>query len=58
MIDKSARNGLTNQQFAKYGLLQLGRGEHLIRIMKGGEARRIAPTEEVLALKPELSLKQ
>ena len=57
-MDKSAKRGLTNQQFAKYGLLQLGRGEHLTRIMKGGEARRIAPTEEVLALKPELSLKQ
>jgi len=57
-IDKSAHNGLTNQQFAKYGLLQLGRGEHLTRIVKGGRPRRIAPTEEVLALKPELSLKQ
>jgi transposase len=57
-MDKSAKRGLTNQQFAKSGLLQLGRGEHLTRIMKGGEARRIAPTEEVLALKPELSLKQ
>jgi transposase len=57
-MDKRAKRGLTNQQFAKYGLLQLGRGEHLTRILKGGEARRIAPTEEVLALKPELSLKQ
>jgi transposase len=57
-IDKRAHNGLTNQQFAKYGLLQLGRGEQLTRIEKGGRPRRLAPTEEVLALKPELSLKQ
>ena len=57
-MDKSAKRGLTNQQFAKYGLLQLGRGEQLTRIVKGGQPRRIAPKEEVLALMPELSLKQ
>jgi transposase len=53
-MDKSAKRGLTNQQFAKYGLLQLGRGEQLTRIVKGGPPRQIAPKEEVLALKPEL----
>jgi transposase len=57
-MDKSARRGMTNQQFAKYGLLQLGRGEHLTRIVKGGRPRRIAPKEEVLALMPELSSKE
>jgi transposase len=57
-IDKSAKRGMTNQQFAKYGLLQLGRGENLTRIVKGSSPRRIAPKEEVLALKPELSLKR
>jgi transposase len=57
-IDKTAKRGMTNQQFAKYGLLQLGRGEQLTRIEKGGRPRRLASTEEVLALKPELSLKQ
>ena len=57
-MDKSAKRGLTNQQFAKYGLLQLGRGEHLTRIVKGGQPRRIAPKDEVEALMPELSLKQ
>ena len=56
-MDKSAKRDMTNQQFAKYGLIQLGRGEHLTRIAKGGRPRRLAPTEEVLALKPELSLK-
>ena len=57
-MDKSAKRGMTNQQFAKYGLLQLGRGEDLTRIVKGGRPRRIAPKEEILALMPELSLKQ
>ena len=28
-IDKNAKPGMTNQQFAKSGLLQLGRGEQL-----------------------------
>ena len=53
-MDKSALRGMTHQQFAKYGLLQLGRGENLTRILKGGRPRRIAPTEEVLALKLHL----
>jgi len=57
-MDKRARNGMTNQQFAKYELILLGRGADLTRIVKGGQPRRIAPKEEVLALKPELCLKQ
>ena len=47
--------GMTPQQFAKYGLLRLGIGQDLERIVKGGGPRRIAPTEEILALKPELA---
>lgn len=57
-MDKSALEGMANQQFAKYGLLRLGKGEHLTRIVRGGAPRRIASREEVLALKPRLSLKQ
>jgi len=57
-MDRSALRGLTPQQFAKYGLIELGRGQDLTRIVKGGQSRRIAPKEEVLALRPELSLKQ
>jgi len=57
-MDKRARNGMTNQQFAKYELILLGRGADLTRIVKGGQPRRIAPKEEVLALKPELCFKQ
>lgn len=56
-IDKTALNGMTNQQFAKYGLLRLGKGEHLTRIVRGGQPRRIASKEEVLAMKPGLTLK-
>jgi transposase len=53
-MDEGSRKGMTPQQFAKYGLLRLGVGQELERIVKGGAARRIAPTEEILALKPEL----
>jgi transposase len=57
-IDKTALNGMTRQQFAKYGLLRLGKGENLTRIVKGGLPRRIASKEDVQALKPDLILKQ
>ncbi len=57
-MDKPALSGMTNQQFAKYGLLRLGKGEDITRIMKGGLPRRIASKEEVLALKPELRIPQ
>ena len=53
-IGEGGRQGLTRQQFAKYGLLRLGIGQDLERIEKGGGPRRIASAEEVLALKPEL----
>jgi len=57
-MDKSALNGMNNQQFAKYGLLRLGKGVELTRIVRGGVPRRIASKEEVLAMKPKLHLKQ
>lgn len=57
-MDKPALNGLTNQQFAKYGLLRLGKGEDITRIVRGGSPRRLASKEEVLALKPELRIPQ
>jgi transposase len=53
-MDQDALNGMTRQQFIKYGLLRLGIGSHLTRIVKNGVPRRIAPACEVLALKPEL----
>jgi transposase len=53
-MDEKARKGMTRQQFAKYGLLRLGVGQDLEKITKHGAVRRLAPAEEVLALKPEL----
>jgi transposase len=53
-MDEEARQGMTPQQFAKYGLLRLGVGRDLTRIVKGGSPRRLASAEEVLALRPEL----
>lgn len=55
-MDEEALRGLTRQQFVKYGLLRLGKGTHLTRIVRNGLPRRIAPTDEVLAIKPELKL--
>jgi len=53
-MDENALKGMTRPQFAKYGLLRLGVGKDLTRIVKSGLPRRIAPTDEVLALKPDL----
>ena len=55
-MDKEALRGMTRQQFAKYGLLRLGKGIHLTRIVRNGLPRRIAPADEVLTLLPELHL--
>ncbi len=55
-MDEEALRGMTRQQFAKYGLLRLGKGLDLTRIVRNGLPRRIAPTNEVLALLPELNL--
>jgi transposase len=55
-MDEEALRGMTRQQFAKYGLLRLGKGIHLTRIVRNGLPRRIAPADEVLALLPELNL--
>lgn len=53
-LDENARQGMTRQQFAKYGLLRLGRGANLTRIVRSNLPRRLAPTKEVLKLRPEL----
>ena len=53
-MDQDALRGMTRQQFVKYGLLRLGSGQDLTRIERNGVPRRIAPTAEVLALKPDL----
>jgi transposase len=53
-MDEKALRGLSRQQFIKYGLLRLGVGQDLTRIERKGVPRRIAPTDEVLELRPEL----
>jgi len=53
-MDEKALRGLTRQQFVKYGLLRLGIGQDITRIVRSGLPRRIAPTHEVLALRPDL----
>jgi transposase len=53
-MNEEALRGMTRQQFLKYGLLRLGAGQDLTRIERNGVPRRIAPTAEVLALKPNL----
>lgn len=53
-MNEDALKGMTRRQFAKYGLLRLGAGEHIERIFRSGVPRRLASADEVLALKPEL----
>ena len=53
-MNADALRGMTRRQFVKYGLLRLGVGQQLTRIVKNGSPRGIAPAEEVFALKPEL----
>jgi transposase len=53
-MDEQALDGLTRPQFAKYGLFRLGVGQELTRIVRNGLPRRIAPTHEVLKLRPDL----
>jgi len=53
-MDEEALRGMTRQQFVKYGLLRLGAGQDLTRFVRNGTPRRIAPTDEVLALKPDI----
>jgi transposase len=53
-LDEDALQGMTRQQFAKYGLLRLGAGKNIERIVRNGFSRRLASAEDVLTLKPEL----
>ncbi|MBL7163672.1 MAG: IS110 family transposase [Anaerolineales bacterium] len=53
-MDEVALRGMTRQQFVKYGLLRLGAGHDLTRFVRNGTPRRIASSDEVLALKPDL----
>jgi hypothetical protein len=49
------RQGMTRPQFARYYLMRLGIGNELKRVALNPEfPYRLAPVEEVLALRPEL----
>lgn len=49
-LGEAQRGGLTSGQFTRAQLMRLGLGEELSHITRGGARRRIADTQEVLAL--------
>jgi transposase len=49
------RLGMTSRQFIRYHLLRLRLGDELSHIRRGGTPRPLAPPEEILALRPELT---
>ena len=53
-LDENALQDMTRQQFVKYGLWRWGTGQDLTRIERRGVPRRMAPTDEVFALRPDL----
>jgi transposase len=53
-LSDEQRGGLSSRQFIRAQLMQLGLGEELTHITRGGTRRPLATIEEVLALRPEL----
>ena len=53
-LTDAQRGGLTTRQFVRYQLMHLGLGQDLTHVVRGGARHLIAPSDEVLALKPEL----
>lgn len=53
-LNESTLGGLDRRQFVRSGLLRLGIGDNLTRIVRGSRPYRVASVEEVLALRPEL----
>jgi transposase len=54
-LTSEQHHGLSRRQFVRYHLMQLGLGNDLTHIQRGGTKRPLAPVEEVLQLRPELS---
>lgn len=52
-MDDQALQGMTRQQFAKYGLLRLGIAQNITRIHRHGKPRRIAPSDAKGGFQPE-----
>ena len=54
-LDEVQRQGMTRPQFARYYLMRLGIGDDLKRVALNPDfPYRLAPVEEVLAIRPEL----
>jgi transposase len=54
-LDKEQRQGMTRPQFARYYLMRLGIGDELERVALNPKfPYRLASTEEVMSLRPEL----
>jgi len=53
-LNDEQRGGLSSRQFIRAHLIQLGLGDELTHILRGGVKRGLATIEEVLELRPEL----
>lgn len=53
-LNEEQRGGLTTRQFIRYHLMRLQLGEDLTHFRYGNMPRRVASTEELLRVKPEL----
>ena len=53
-LSPAQHGGLTRRQFVRYHLMQLGLGNDLTHIQRGGTKRPLAPVEEVRQLRPDL----
>jgi hypothetical protein len=53
-LTSEQHQGLSRRQFVRFHLMQLGLGNDLTHIQRGGTKRPLAPVAEVLTLRPEL----
>lgn len=54
-LTAAQQRGLTRRQFVRYHLMRLGLGNDLTHIVRGGTKRPLAPADELLKLRLELS---
>jgi transposase len=52
-LSPAQHNGLSRRQFVRYHLMQLGLGNDLTHIQRGGTKRPLAPVDEVRQLRPD-----
>ena len=55
-LSDEQRGGLTTHPFVLYQLLRLGLGHDLTHVLRGSSKHLIAPSDEVLKLKPDLQV--